>query len=95
MKARMHIELKCGSCNGQLTYHKDDFIKCNTLKCELRGELFHGPSIELQPVVDKAAEEAEAKKAATTAKRQATMAANKAAKEAIDGEADGDPSAEG
>ena len=92
MKARMHIELKCSECNGQLSYHKDDFIKCNTLKCSLRGQLFHGPSIELQPVVDKAAQEAEDKKAATNAKRKATMEANKAAKEAelvTGGETDG------
>ena len=84
MKAKMHIELKCEECSGQLTYHKDVFIKCNTLKCSLRGKLFHGPSIELQPVADKAAED---KKAATVAKRKATMEANKAAKLVTDGEA--------
>ena len=83
MKAKMHIELKCEECSGQLTYHKDVFIKCNTLKCSLRGQLFHGPSIELQPVTDKAAED---KKAATVAKRKATMEANKAAKLVTDGE---------
>ena len=88
MKAKMHIELKCEECSGQLSYHKDVFIKCNTLKCSLRGQLFHGPSIELQPVVDKAAEEAAAKTAATVEKRKATMEANKAAKLVTDGEAD-------
>ena len=86
MKAKMHIELKCEECSGQLTYHKDVFIKCNTLKCSLRGKLFHGPSIDLQPVADEADKAAEDKKAATVAKRQATMAANKAAKLVTDGE---------
>ena len=89
MKAKMHIELKCEECSGQLTYHKDEFVKCNTLKCSLRGKLFQGPYIKLQPVVDEATKEAEDKKAATTAKRKATMEANKAAKLLTDGEADG------
>ena len=98
MKARINIELTCEECNGRLNYHQESkYVRCNTLKCSHRGVLFYCPTVNLQPVVDKAAEEAEAKKAATTAKRKATMEANKAAKEAelTGGESDGDQSAEG
>ena len=85
MKARINIELTCEECNGRLNYHDESkYVRCNTLKCSQRGVLFHCPTVDLLPIEDKAAE---AKKAATTAKRQATMAANKAAKEVADGEA--------
>jgi hypothetical protein len=54
MKARIHAELKCEECNAQLSYHKDDFIKCNSLKCTKRGKLYHGPHIKLDPVLTEA-----------------------------------------
>ncbi len=89
MKARITIELACEECKGRLNYHNDStVVKCGTLKCKMRGVEFLSPTIELEPVVNKASEEAEAKKAATVAKRKATMEANKAAKLLTGGEAD-------
>ena len=90
MKARINIELACEECNGRLNYHQESkYVRCNGLKCSKRGVLYLSPTVELVSVADK---EAEDKKAATNAKRQETIAANKAAKEA-EGEADVDHSA--
>ena len=89
MKARITIELACEECKGRLNYHNDStIVKCGTLKCKMRGVEFLSPTIQLEPVVNKASAEAEAKKAATVAKRKATMEANKLAKESGTGVAD-------
>jgi len=94
MKARITIELACEECKGRLNYHNDSaIVKCGTLKCKMRGVEFLSPTIQLGPVVNKASAEAEAKKAATVAKRKATMEANKLAKEADTGVADDQASA--
>lgn len=96
MKARITIELACEECKGRLNYHNDSaIVKCGTLKCKMRGVEFLSPTIQLEPVVNKASAEAEAKTAATVAKRKATMAANKLAKEAGTGVADDQTSATG
>lgn len=96
MKARITIELACEECKGRLNYHNDSaIVKCGTLKCKMRGVEFLSPTIQLEPVVNKASAEAEAKTAATVAKRKATMAANKLAKEAGTGVADDQASATG
>jgi hypothetical protein len=93
MKARITIELECQGCQGRLNYHKDSkVVKCGTLKCKMRDIEFHSPSLTLEPVIDTAAKEKEAKTAATVAKRKATMEANKVAKEA---DIEQDESAEG
>lgn len=96
MKARITIELACEECKGRLNYHNDSaIVKCGTLKCKMRGVEFLSPTIQLEPVVNKASAEAETKTAATVAKRKATMAANKLAKEAGTGVADDQTSATG
>ena len=86
MKARITIELACEECKGRLNYHNDSaIVKCGTLKCKMRGVEFLSPTIQLEPVVNKAAQEAEDKKAATVAKRKATIAANKLAEKSDKG----------
>lgn len=91
MKARITIELSCEECKGRMNYHNDSLVvKCGTLKCSKRGVEYFSPTIQLNPVVDKTAADAEAKTAATVAKRKATIAANKLAKEADTEVADGD-----
>ena len=85
MKAMIHTEVRCEECSGMMQYHNNTLVKCNTIKCSQRGIEYHAPTIKLESVADK---EAEDKKAATSAKRKATIEANKAAKEAEEGEAD-------
>ena len=82
MKARIVTELVCGgtkaddtACNGRLHYHKDIYVKCNTLKCDQRGVLYHAPAFDLV-----AFESDEIKKQKAEAKKAAAAKAKAEAK---------------
>ena len=93
MKAIIVSELVCGgtkaddtACNGRLHYHKDIYVKCNTLKCDQRGVLYHAPSFYLvafeSDEIKK--QKAEAKKVSAAAKKAEIKAQEEAEVKADD-----------
>jgi len=53
MKGIIHTEVLCGECKRLMSWHENNQIYCNNLKCKERGVKYHAPMVELVSTVAK------------------------------------------